>query len=152
MRTSLKTVFGQRQKRTNMKTMNSLLNSPWPSLCRQRVSALSFCVFAPAVVFPSNEQCLSLFIISSTFPPLFIPGSVPFSIPLHQLLKVRISPTHFHLFLYSHIFLSLSHLSLPRLGGHTAHLHYSAMLYQNSISPKFMNKPPTPVFVFFLPM
>lgn len=29
----------------------------------------------------------------------------------------------------------------------TAHLHYSAMLCQNSISHKFMNKPPTPVSV-----
>lgn len=95
-----------------MKTMNSLLNSPWPSPRRQRVSACSFCVFAPAVVFPSNEQCLSLFITSSTFPPLFIPGSLPFLIPLHQLLKVRISPTHFHLFLYSHIFLTFLFLGL----------------------------------------
>lgn len=33
---------------------------------------------------------------------------------------------------------------------YTAHLHYSAMLCQNSISHKFMNKPPTPVSVHAL--
>lgn len=66
----------------------------------------------------------------------------------HQPLKVRISRIHFPFSsFFSHIFSSLSHPSLPLLGGHAAHLHYSTTLCQNSISHKFMNKPPTPVFV-----
>lgn len=81
------------------------------------------------------------------------PNSMYISILLLQPLKVRISQTHFHLVFYSHSF-SLSHGSLPVLGEHFARLQYSAMLCQNSISYKFMNKPPTPllVFAFFLPM
>lgn len=152
LKTSLRTVSGPRQKRGNLKTMSSLPNSPWPSPRRQRVSVWLVCFYYCCyhVVFHSNEQCLSLFHTSPASLPS-LPNSMSISILLlsfHQPLKVRISRTHLHLVLFSHIFSSLSHPFLPLLGGHTAHLHYSAMLCQNSISHKFMNKPPTPVFVY----
>lgn len=85
------------------------------------------------VVFHSNEQCLSLFLTS--------PTSLPMSISIlllcfHQPLKVRISRTHFVLFFFFFHTSSPAFLTLlfPLLGGHSAHLHYSATLCQNSIS------------------
>lgn len=55
--TSLKTVSGPKQKRRNLKTMNSLPNSPWPSPRRQGVSVwlvyFYYCCYH--VVSPSNE-------------------------------------------------------------------------------------------------
>lgn len=153
LKTSLRTVSGPRQKRSNLKTMSSSPNSLWPSPRRQRVSVCLVCFYSCGyhVVFQSNKQCLSLCL--SPLPHLLpsLPNSISISILLlcfHQPLKVRISHTHFHLVVFSHFSSSLFHPSFSPRGGHTAHLHYSAMLCQNSNSHEFMNKPPTPVVVY----
>lgn len=80
-------------------------------------------------------------------PWLHVPFN-PLVLPPSASKGKNVTHTHIHLILFSQVFSSLSHPSLPPFGGHTAHLHYSATLCQNSISHKFMNKPPTPVSAY----
>lgn len=151
LKTSLRRVSGPRQRRGNLKTMSSLPNSRWPSPHRQRVSVLY--VFTPAVTMLCFTVMSDVFLCVSPLPrpPPLSPIPCLFeSSCFHQPLKVRVSCTHFHLVVLSQSLSRLSQPSLPRLGGHAAHLHYSGTLCQKSFSHTFMNKPPTPVFVYVL--
>ncbi|XP_062281095.1 LOW QUALITY PROTEIN: protein diaphanous homolog 1-like [Scomber scombrus] len=131
--------FGLQPKK-EYKPEVQLKRANWSKIGPEDLSEKSFWTKAKEDKYENNE--------------LFAKLTLTFSSQTKTSKGKNVTHTHIHLILFSQVFSSLSHPSFPPFGGHTAHLHYSATLCQNSISHKFMNKPPTPVsaYVFIFSM